>query len=687
MLKIGLDVGGTFTDFVLLDQDSGEIRYHKVASTPADPSDAIRTGLADLLGTDGAQAGRVRFLGHGTTVATNIVIERKGARTALLTTRGFRDVLEIGRQTRPELYDYAVRHPEPLTPRHRRFEIDERVYADGTVETPLDENAITSLTSRLRAADIESIAVCFLHSYRHPEHEERARRILAEALPNAFICTSAEVLPEFREYERLSTTVINAFVGPRMANYCAKLATDVEALGIATEPLTFHSNGGLMSLETARRFPVRTCLSGPAAGVVGAARAAAATGLRDVVTFDVGGTSTDVSLVRDAEPQMTGERDIAGHPLKLPMLDIHVIGAGGGSIAWIDNAGALKVGPQSAGAHPGPAAYGTGGTEPTVTDANICLGRIDPDVRLAGRMPVDAAAARAAIETRIAKPLGMSVEQAAHGILRIAVANMGRAIRAVSTMRGYDLREFALMAYGGAGPLHAGDVADECDMSRILVPVEPGTLCARAMLLSDVSFDFVRTVMLPADADSWPAICRLLEDMQRQGDEWLARENIGQPLRAFDFTLEARHLGQNHEIPVQVTSIEADGFAAFLEAFDTAHERTYGHRIPDQPIEIVNCRVRAAGHVALDLPATAVSAGSLESARVNKRPVYFEPGAGWIDTPVYARNRLPMETEIPGPAIVEEMSATTVLPPNCHAVVRDTGDMVIEMTAAQKELS
>lgn len=678
MLRIGLDVGGTFTDFVMLDLDTGAIRYHKVPSTPADPSKAIRAGLTDLLGTDGAQARRVRFLGHGTTVATNIVIERNGARTALLTTRGFRDVLEIGRQTRPELYDYSVRHPEPLAPRRRRFEIDERVHADGAVKRRLDEDAVRSLIPQLRAANLEAVAICFLHSYRHPEHEARARRILTGALPDVFICASADVLPEFREFERLSTTVINAFVGPRMASYCAGLARDVESLGIPTEPLTFHSNGGLMSLETARRFPVRTCLSGPAAGVVGAARTAAAAGLREVVTFDVGGTSTDVSLIRDAAPQLTGEREIAGFPLKLPMLDIHVVGAGGGSVAWIDRAGALKVGPRSAGAHPGPAAYGAGGTEPTVTDANICLGRIGPQVRLAGRMAVDAAAAKAAIEKRIAGPLGLSVEEAAHGVLRIVVANMGRAIRSVSTMRGYDIREFALMAYGGAGPLHAGDVARECDMSRILVPVEPGTLCARAMLLSDVSFDFVRTVMLAADAECWPEVCRHLHAMRRQGEEWLEREAIGQPQRAFDFTLEARHLGQNHEIPVRIASLEADGFARFLETFEQEHERTYGHRIPDQPIEIVNCRVRAAGRIPAELPPPPTATGPVQGARIGERPVFFDPGSGWIATPVFRRGLLPTDARIEGPAVIEEMSATTLLPPDCRALVRPSGDIIIE---------
>ena len=678
MLKIGLDVGGTFTDFVLLDQESGTVRYHKVPSTPADPSDAIRKGLKDLLGADGKQASRVQFLGHGTTVATNIVIERKGARTALLTTRGFRDVLEIGRQTRPELYDYSVRHPRPLAPRRRRYEIDERVRADGTVEVDLDTEAVRSLVPALSAAGVEAVAVCFLHSYRNPAHEEEALRILADALPEAFLCTSAEVLPEFREFERFSTTVINAFVGPRMASYCENLVRDVAAQGIRQAPLTFHSNGGLMSMETARRFPVRTCLSGPAAGVVGAARRAAAAGIRDVVTFDVGGTSTDVSLIHDAAPQMTGEREIAGYPLRLPMLDIHVIGAGGGSVAWIDDAGGLKVGPRSAGAYPGPAAYATGGTEPTVTDANICLGRIDPDVRLAGRMPVDADAARAAIETRIAKPLGLDLEEAAHGILRIVVANMGRAIRAVSTMRGFDVRDFALMAYGGAGPLHAGDVAHECEMSRILVPVEPGTLCARAMLLSDVSFDFVRTVMLPADAGNWSEIHAQLNAMRRQGEDWLDRENIPQEQRVYDFTLDARHVGQNHEIPVHVGGTKGRDFGQFLEAFGAAHERTYGHRISDQPIEIVNCRLRAAGRVPQDMPASPAGPGSSRDALVGKRPVFFDKGPGWVETPVYDRSRLPLGPCLKGPAVIEEMSATTVLPPGCRAMVLDSGDILVE---------
>jgi len=397
MIRIGLDVGGTFTDFTLLDERSGALHFHKVPSTPDDPSEAIRLGLTRLLEMVGRSGAEVSFLAHGTTVATNMVVERRGAKTGLLTTRGFRDILEIGRQTRPNLYDYRDRNPDPVVPRERRHEITERVRYDGSVEKTLDTAELETAANNLRAAGVEAIAICFLHSYRDAAHEQAARAIVERLMPDCFLSLSSEVLPEFREFERTSTTAINAYVGPRMAAYCAKLVSDLTRLGFTCDAHTFHSNGGLVSMDTVRRFPVRTCLSGPAAGVVGAAVVANTAGEPNIVTFDVGGTSTDVSLIRDTAPQSTSERQLAGYPIKTPMLDIHVIGAGGGSIAWIDPAGALKVGPQSAGAKPGPVAYGAGGTAPTVTDANLCLNRLSPDTMLSGRMRLDEPSRRRSI--------------------------------------------------------------------------------------------------------------------------------------------------------------------------------------------------------------------------------------------------------------------------------------------------
>lgn len=679
MIRIGLDVGGTFTDFTLLDERSGIMHFHKVPSTPEDPSEAIRLGLTALLEQVGKESGDVQFLAHGTTVATNMVVERRGAKTGLLTTRGFRDVLEIGRQTRPNLYDYRDRNPEPIVPREHRHEVAGRLLADGTVETPLDPRGAEAAAEQLRDAKVEAVAICFLHSYRDPTHEQTAREIVERLIPGCFVSLSSEVLPEFREYERLSTTVINAFVGPRMAAYCAKLSNDLEALAFANRPYTFHSNGGLVSMDTVRRFPVRTCLSGPAAGVVGAAVLSEAARESNIVTFDVGGTSTDVSLIRDGMPQSTSERQLAGCPIKTPMLDIHVIGAGGGSIAWVDSAGALKVGPRSAGADPGPVAYGAGGRETTVTDASLCLNRLSPETMLSGRMRMDAAAARRAIEREISAPLALSVEQAAHGILRIAVSNMARAIRSVSTMRGHSLDDFTLMAFGGAGPLHASEVAIECGIPRILIPQEPGTMCARGMLLADVSFDFVRTVIRRLDAASWRELSDLLDDMRSEGEDWLATEGIAPASRSYRVTLDARYQGQNHEVPVALSADSAQGLAAFVRQFEAAHAQTHGHAIEGRTIEIVNCRVQAIGTVR-KAPSPPVGDGRrLEDAMIDRRSVYFGARHGWVDTPIYDRTALPVDGVLSGPAILEEMSSTTLVLPQQSARSTAEGNLIIDV--------
>ncbi|MEA3086966.1 MAG: N-methylhydantoinase, partial [Paraburkholderia sp.] len=429
MYRIGIDVGGTFTDFVVTDERSGETVFHKLPSTPHDPSEAIASGIEALLQMRGIDPRDVSHIGHGTTVATNLIIERKGAATGLITTAGFRDVLEIGRQTRPHLYDYNVGKAPALIARANRLEVPERLDAQGNVLVALDEAAVRDAARQLRDADVQAVTICFLHAYRNPVHEQRAREIVAEEFPQAYISISSDVLPEFREYERLSTTALNATVGPKMALYLQRFLNRVRELGVARAPSTIHSNGGLMSIDTVRQFPVRTCLSGPAAGVVGAAAVGRTIGFRNLVTFDVGGTSTDVSLIHDGMPLFTSTRAVAGYPVKTPMVDIHVIGAGGGSIAAIDDAGSLKVGPHSAGAVPGPVSYMRGGTEPTLTDAEVALQRLNPVALLNGRMPVDAEGARRVIRERIAQPLSLTTEDAAEGIIRIANANMARAIR------------------------------------------------------------------------------------------------------------------------------------------------------------------------------------------------------------------------------------------------------------------
>lgn len=678
MYRIGVDVGGTFTDFTLLNDTTGEVLFYKVSSTPTDPSEAIQTGAREMLEEYRISPSDVSFIGHGTTVATNLVIERKGAKTALITTKGFRDVLEIGRQTRPHLYDYQVHNPPPLVQRALRFEVGERLDSAGNELRPVDMAEVDAIIEKLIVAEVKAVAICFLHSYVNAEHEAVVRDRLRERLPDVYVTTSSDLLPEFREFERLSTTVLNSYSGPRMQTYLDRLAKNVASLGSPVTPYTIHSNGGLMSIPTVRQFPVRTCLSGPAAGVVGAAVVAKEAGFENIVTFDVGGTSTDVSVIVDGEPQFTSNRNVADYPVKTPMVDIHVIGAGGGSIAWIDDAGALKVGPQSAGAVPGPVAYGRGGEKPTVTDANVVLHRLSPATLLNGKLKVKEDDARHVLEERVATPLELPLEDAAIGILRIANANMGRAIRSVSTERGHDLSKFALMAFGGAGPLHACDVAAECGIPTVIIPREPGTMCARGILLSDISLDFVRTLIKSATPSAWAIVRKNFADMRGQGAAWLEGEKVGAGLRRYVQIVEARYEGQNFEVAVAVPA-EADmGFDEFLIEFAKGHNAEYGYDIPGRTVEIVNCRIKAVGLVPKprnDFHSD--NRGSLADARIGSRAVLFSSNSNRIEAPVYERSRVPLETEFSGPAIIEEMSSTTLIPPDARFHVDSAGNIII----------
>ena len=684
MFRIGVDVGGTFTDFTLANAVSGETLYYKLPSTPGDPSVAIVDGIAAMLGTHGIAPSDVSYIGHGTTVATNMIIEKRGVPTALVTTKGFRDVLAIGRQTRPALYDMSIRKPEPLVERYRRREVDERLDFRGDCVRPLDHGELERLLDELLETGVQAIAVSFLHAYRNPAHEEAAARVIARKLPGIYVSLSSTVLPEFREYERTSTTVLNAYVGPRMAEYFDRLDARIGELGITVSPLTIHSNGGLLSIDTAKRLPVTTCLSGPAAGVIGATVVGADAGFPDLVTFDVGGTSTDVSLVAGGRPRFTSGREVAGHPVKLPMIDIHVIGAGGGSIAAIDDAGALKVGPRSAGAQPGPVAYGRGGQEPTLTDANICLGRLDPVALLDGRMPVDREAAIASIAARIGVPLGLSWEAAAFGIVQVAAANMSRAIRAVTTEQGHDVAGLTLFAFGGAGPLHAAEVARESGIGRILVPLEPGTMCARGALLSDISLDFVRNQLVPATEGAWLRACAAMREMVDEGDRWLASENVEPALRAHDLAVDAHYAGQNHEIRVPLETVDEFGLGDFLTRFAFAHKAGYGYDIPGQPVAIVSVRLRAVGRMPRTVAPPYVGGANVGDARFGTRSVYFGPDEGWLPTPLYRRASLPVGGVVSGPAIVDEMSSTTLVLAGQSAAVDVSGNILITNWAGQR---
>ena len=678
MYRIGVDVGGTFTDFTLLDENAGKLHYHKTPSTPDEPSEAVEIGLSELIETHNIDPSEIGYLGHGTTVALNMLLERRAPTIGLLTTKGFRDVLEIARQIRPHLYDYEITRPEPLARRAHRIEIPERIAVDGRVLTPLDLESVEAAALQLRDASITSVAICFLHAYQFPEHEQQASDIVRRILPDAFVSLSSEVLSEFREYERMSTTAVNTYVGPRMKAYIGKLEDRIADFGIDRSPYIIHSNGGLLTIEAAATFPVRTCLSGPAAGVVGAAAVAKAVEQPDVLAFDVGGTSTDVSLVLNGRPLFTSERTVAGHPVKSPAIDVNAIGAGGGSIAWIDGGGALKVGPHSAGADPGPIAYGRGGEEVTLTDANIALGRLNPGALLGGRMAMDADAARRAIEDKIAKPLGLSIEDAAIGIIRVAASGIARAIRSVASAKGHNPAEFALFAYGGAGPLLASDVNDEVGCGRILIPREPGTLCARGILLSDLTFDFVRTILHRAEEDGWRQVQKAFAALEAQAEEWLATDDVPIEARSFRRYVEARYEGQSFEVRVEFNcTVSEVSLETFVAAFHAEHKAQYSYDIQERNVEIVNCRLEAVGETPKP-PMQSSEDGGDDSAGIGKRRVHFGANGGWLEATVYDRSKLSPGDEIPGPAIVEEMSSTSVIPPTYCITVDKIGNLVLE---------
>lgn len=675
--RIGVDSGGTFTDVCLIDPN-GQLRTYKLSSSPHDPSEAIVAAVISLLDESGCPPTAVSYLGHGTTVATNALLEGKGVRVGLITTEGFRDLLELGRQRRPDLYDLQVDKPVPLVRRALRYEVPERVLATGGILRQLDREAVRRAVDALRSSGVEAVAVCFLYSYVVPEHERIAGELVAAAFPEAYLSLSHEVLAEFREYERLSTTVVNCYVGPIMSRYIQRLRDRFSERDIPVPSYITQSNGGIISLEVAARLPVRTVLSGPAAGVVGAIAVAEAAGITDVITFDMGGTSTDVALVTGGRAGVKMEQEVAGYPIRTPMLDIHTVGAGGGSLAWIDSGGHLKVGPQSAGADPGPACYGRGGTDATVTDANVTLGLLSRDALLGGRMPIDAVAADRAIET-LAQQLGLRREDVAQGIIALATANMARAIRVISVERGYDPRDYTLVAFGGAGPLHAARLARELDIPRVLVPSIPGLLCAYGLLVADLRTDFSRTHVVPADAASLESVARIYDELVGQAHEWFEREEIECAARRVRRVADMRYVGQNYELSVELPDrpLATEDLPSILDAFHAAHEQAYGYAAPGEPVQFVTLRVEASGAVPKpELPRIA-RGGALEDARVGTRRAYLPESGGWTAVPLYDRGRLGSGLRIPGPAIVEQMDTTVLILPGQVADVDEYGNLLL----------
>lgn len=664
---LGVDVGGTFTDFLLW-QD-GRLALHKRPSTPVDPGQGVLQGLAEA-------AWRPQEVVHGSTVATNALLERKGAKTALITTGGFRDVLAIGRQTRPRLYDLSPRRPPPLVPDELRLEADERLDYRGQVLAALDPKEVEALLDRLEAAGVESLAVCLLFSFLNPKHEQA----IAEAARRRglYVSASHDVLPEYREYERTSTTVVNAYVSPVVGHYLARLEDGLRAEGVQRLAV-MQSSGGSMSPQAAGRQAARTILSGPAGGVVGAFYLAGEAGHSQIITLDMGGTSTDVSLCpgRILERTDTAVGDL---PIATPAVDVVSVGAGGGSIARLDEGGALTVGPESAGAEPGPACYGReGGTLPTVTDAQVVLGRILPEHFLGGRMTLDARRAREALAT-IAAPFGADLGRAAAAVLRVANANMERAVRLVSVERGYDPRLFTLVAFGGAGPLHACDLAQALRIPRVLVPPFPGILSAFGMVAAEPTKDFSRAVMFsfPAEqSDQWQAVERALRqafaELETRGREEMAAEGFVGPGLTVRRFLDMRYVGQSYELTLPVDGLDP---AQFLPSFHALHAERYGHSNPARPTEVVNVRLKLTAPAAKPKLARLDEGGpDASAALIDRRTVWFEEETS---APVYERTKLLAGQRIAGPAIVVQMDSTTAIPPGWQATVDSWGNLMVE---------
>lgn len=679
--RVGIDTGGTFTDVCVLEESSHRVFVKKVSSTPSNPAAGILTGLrAAVEGLAGGALSDIAHFAHGTTVGTNALLTERGAKTGLITTAGFRDLLELARGRRPKLYDLQADKPTPLVPRDRRFGVRERTRHDGRVQIPLDGSEVRAIARELRAQNVESIAVCLLYSYVTPEHEQEIARILAEEIPGVFISVSSEVLPEFREYERLSTTVTDAYIGPVVALYLRQLRNDLGELGVTAVPHVTQSNGGVARFEAAERHPSRLVLSGPSTGVVGAALAAEAAGWPDIITFDMGGTSSDVSLVQGGAPTLAMGTDLDGRPVRAPMVDVHTVGAGGGSIAWVDSGGHLKVGPASAGADPGPACYGRG-EDATVTDANVVLQILDPHFLLGGQLPIDAAASYAAVG-KLAARLGWTVVDTARGILRVVIANMARAIRVISVERGYDPRDYALVPFGGAGPQHASLLARELGVKRMLVPETPGALAAMGLLMSDVRTDFMRTRIVALDEGAPSAFGELFEELQRLAVASLDEQDVPDARREITRSAEMRYAGQNYELALLLDEDvrDQDSLERLKERFAEEHERAYGYRLPSEQIQVVTFRVQAVGHIARVEPRELPLGTSDPSGAVRGHREVTLPDDGAVTScPVYDRSKLSPGNRISGPAIVDQMDTTTFIGPLDSLTVDRFGNLLIEL--------
>lgn len=672
--KLAVDTGGTFTD-ICLAGPGGTIHLAKELSTPEDPARAVLKGLKNIIKQAGIAPSAISLVLHGTTVATNAILEQKGARTALIATRGFRDIIFIGRQNRPHLYNFWALKPPRLLPRHLVLEITERVGVDGRVLTAPPEEEIESIIQKLRQLQVESVAVCLLHSYINPEHELHLQQAMGQKLPHLSISLSSAIIPEFREYERTSTTVINALVRPRVDQYVARLEKELKTTGAGDAFYIMQSNGGVITAAQARRQSARTVLSGPAGGVLAGVQLARRTGFKNLITADMGGTSMDICLIHQGEPRYTTEGTIGGHPLRLPMLDIHTIGAGGGSIARVDAGGALRVGPQSAGAVPGPACYNLGGREPTVTDANLVLGRLDPAFfRLPG---IKVELAQKCIREKIAAPLGLTVQEAAEGIVKIVNAGMVRAIRVISVQRGYDPRDFTLVAFGGAGPLHAVAWARELGAPRVLIPPHPGVTSAQGMLDANVRQDYAITCVTELTPAACAEINNKMAQLQRQGQRDLTKQGFTRDSIHLTCSMDLRYQGQSYELNLQVPGepLMAADITATLQRFHRRHKREYGYDHRNIPVELVTLRLAARG-ILKETPAGTGPEKLSAAISTGTREIYLS--GRYHRVPVYPREHTGPDWWVTGPALLTQTDTTTLVWPGCRARGDECGNLIIE---------
>ncbi len=679
-LSIGVDTGGTFTDLVLLDRATGAFLVHKLPTTSDDPARGILDGIVALLDKNRHSANSVELLVHGTTLATNAVLQRRYAKAGMLVTKGFRDVLEIGRQRRPAFYNLNVSKPEPPVTRDCIHEVSGRLNETGLEVAPLDEDEVRRAVLALRKTGVGAIAICFMHSYANPAHEEAARAIVREMWSEVFVCTSTDVLREFREFERFSSASVNASLLPIIDQYLEKFSAGLQSIGVIPAPLVMQSNGGSVSVATVRRAPINTFLSGPAGGVVAAANLAKQSGYSNLIAFDMGGTSTDVSLIREGKPSKRSLVEMAGFPVRVPTLDIHTIGAGGGSIAWVDPGGLLKVGPQSAGADPGPALYGRGGIDATVTDANIVLGRLAGDALIGGAMTVFPDKSNGAIKA-LGNRAALDAIFTAAGIVEIVNVNMMGAVRVVTVERGEDPREFALAAFGGAGPLHAAEVAREIGIKTVIVPMHPGLLSAVGLLDADRRGDFSVTRLLTVAAKNLSGLEEGIEILKARGTNWCAEESLEIGHLTAEYTLDLRYQGQAFEItlPLQGSALKQSDLTSLLQEFHRRHKLLNGYEMPNQSVEIVTMRL---GLTVPQQPfVSAVQAertGGAQDAIVSRRDVWFR-GRDFMDTPIFDRSKLGPGHQFSGPAIVEQTDTTTVIPPDSMVEVDKMGNILIKL--------